>query len=82
MEDVIEEKESARDLGVVMQNDSSFTLQIEKAGAKARQKAGWIHRTFWFMRHMWNTLVAPTWITVASSGLLGKARSFRTLRRY
>ena len=64
MEEVIGEEESTRDLGVIMQNDGSFSLQIEKAGTKARRKAGWINRTFyckqgWFMRHMWNTLVSP-----------------------
>ena len=63
-EDIIEEQESTRDLGVIMQNNASFTIQIDKASSKARQKAGWINRSFyckqgWFMRHMWNTLVAP-----------------------
>ena len=63
-EDVIEEKEFTRDLGVVMQNDASFSFQIDKVTSKARQKAGWIARSFyckegWFMRHMWNTLVSP-----------------------
>ena len=47
-----------------MQNDAGFTNQIEKASQKARQKAGWIQRTFyckkaWFLRHMWNTLTQP-----------------------
>ena len=64
MDEVIDEEESTRDLGIIMQNDASFLLQIEKVGSKARQKAGWLHRSFynkqgWFMRHMWNTLVAP-----------------------
>ena len=63
-EEIIEEKESIRDLGVIMQNDASFTKQVEKVSAKARQKAGWVQRSFyckqgWFLRHMWNTLVQP-----------------------
>ena len=62
--EVIKEMEDIRDLGVIMQNDASFTNQIEKACKKARQKAGWIQRTFyckqgWFLRHMWNTLTQP-----------------------
>ena len=64
MDDIIEEMEEVRDLGVIMQNDASFTNQIEKASKKARQKAGWVQRSFycrqgWFLRHMWNTLVQP-----------------------
>ena len=63
-DDIIDKQQSTRDLGVIMQNNASFTNQIDKASAKARQKAGWINRSFyckqgWFMRHMWNTLVAP-----------------------
>ena len=63
-EEIIEEQESTRDLGVIMQNNASFSIQIDKASSKARQKAGWINRSFyckqgWFMCHMWNTLVAP-----------------------
>ena len=47
MAEVIEEMEEIRDLGVIMQNDASFTNQIEKASKKARQKANWIQRTFY-----------------------------------
>ena len=63
-EEVIEEKESTRDLGVIMQSDACFDEQIEKVCKKVRQKAGWLFRTFynrqsWFLRHMWNSLVQP-----------------------
>ena len=55
--EVIKEMEDIRDLGVIMQNDASFTNQIEKASKKARQKTGWLQKTFyykqgWFLRHM------------------------------
>ena len=46
MDEVIGEMEEIRDLGIIMQNDAGFTNQIEKASQKARQKAGWIQRTF------------------------------------
>ena len=46
METGIEEVESCRDLGVIMENTGSFNKQTEKAGKKARQKCGWILRTF------------------------------------
>ena len=43
---------------------AKFTSLLCLHSAKARQKAGWINRSFycrqgWFMRHKWNTLVAP-----------------------
>ena len=47
METVIEEVESCRDLGVIMQNTGSFELQTEKACKKAHQKCGRILRTFY-----------------------------------
>ena len=64
MEEVIEEKYVTKDLGVLIQNYANFTKHIEKASSKSRQKAGWLHRTFyckrgWFLRHMWNSLVQP-----------------------
>ena len=62
MDEVIEEKESTKDLGVIMQNDATFSEQIEKVCCKVRQKSGWMFRTFysrkgWFLRHMWNSLI-------------------------
>ena len=64
METGIEEVESCRDLGVIMQNTGSFELQTEKACTKARQKCGWILQTFYsrsprFMRKMFNELAQP-----------------------
>jgi hypothetical protein len=64
METVIEEVESCRDLGVIMENSGCFDKQTEKACKKARQKCGWILRTFYsrnprFMRKMFNELCQP-----------------------
>ena len=57
IEDKIEDMDSIRDLGVIMQNDAGFTKQVKKAFSKAGQKAGWVQRSFyckqgWFLRHM------------------------------
>ena len=63
-DEIIEEKESTRDLGVIMQNDAGFDEHIEKVCKKVRQKSGWLFRSFynrqgWFLRHMWNSLIQP-----------------------
>ena len=44
-EDVIEEKESLRDLGIVISNDMTFSKHVEQVSSKVCQKAGWILRT-------------------------------------
>ena len=64
METVIEQVENCKDLGVILSDDATFEHQIDKVTKKARQKGGWIMRTFYsreqhFMRHMYNTLVQP-----------------------
>ena len=61
---IIEEKESLRDLGVIMSNDASFSSHVEHVCGKVRQKSGWILRTFhtrqtWFLKLLWKTLVQP-----------------------
>ena len=63
-EDIIQEKESLRDLGVMMNNDSTFSTHVEFVCGKVRQKSGWVLRTFnnrqsWFLKLMWKTLVQP-----------------------
>ena len=63
-EEVIEEKQSTRDLGIIMQNDATFNEHIEKVCKQVRQKTGWLYRSFysrnmWFLRHMWNSLIQP-----------------------
>ena len=64
MQDIIQQVDHCRDLGVIMQDDATFTLQIEKVCKKVKQKCGWILRTFYnrsghFMRHMFNSLAQP-----------------------
>ena len=54
-EEIIEEKESLRDLGVIMTNDCSFSNHVDLVCSKVRQKSGWIFRTFknrqaWFLK--------------------------------
>ena len=44
--EVIEEKESLRDLGITMSNDLSFDEHIEKIVTKGIQLSGWVLRTF------------------------------------
>jgi hypothetical protein len=59
---VIEEKEVLRDLGVLMNNKATFDEHITKVCQKVKQKAGWILRTFHtrnqnVMKHLWKQLV-------------------------
>ena len=42
----IEQKESLRDLGVILDSDLSFTLQISRAIQRASQMIGWALCTF------------------------------------
>ena len=45
-DDLIEVKESLRNLGVIMSDDASFTSHVHHVCSKVKQKAGWILRTF------------------------------------
>ena len=45
-ESIIEEKESLRDLWIIISNDMTFSKHVEKVSSKVCQKAGWILRTF------------------------------------
>ena len=63
-DEVIERFESLRDLGVELSDDGAFDAHIEKVCKKARQKSGWIFRTFYsrnstFLRQMFKSLVQP-----------------------
>ena len=81
MSEVIDPFETIKDLGVIMNNKATFTDHIEKAIKKARQKLGWILRTFnsrnkWFMRHMFKSLVIPhidycsqLWMPIDGAGI-------------
>ena len=62
MDDIIEEKDSIRDLGVIMSSDATFSSHVDAVCSKVRQKSGWIMRTFhtrstWFLKFMWKCLV-------------------------
>ena len=64
MQQVIEQVNSCRDLGITMSDDATFTDQVDKVSRKAKQKCGWILRTFYcrkmnFLRKMFNTYVIP-----------------------
>ena len=61
-EDIIEVKESLRDLGVIMSDSSNFKDHINKVCTTVKQKFAWILRTFKsrdtnFMKLMWKSLV-------------------------
>ena len=63
-ENVIEEKEVLRDLGVIMTNQATFDDHIYKVCQSVKQKSGWILRTFksrnnLFMKQLWKQLVQP-----------------------
>ena len=63
-DEVIERFESLRDLGVELSDDGAFDVHIEKVCKKARQKSGWLFRTFYsrntiFLRQMFKSLVQP-----------------------
>ena len=63
-EEIIERFETIRDLGVQLSDDASFNEQVEKVVKKARQKSGWIFRTFYcrrpaFLKQMFKSLVQP-----------------------
>ena len=84
-EDLIEEKESLRDLGVIMSDDASFSRHVHHVCSKVKQKAGWILRTFQtrntqVMKFLWKSLIQ--WYTqirtenprTTTFRLLGKAK--------
>ena len=54
VENIVERKETIRDLGVMMSDDASFKDQIEKVVKKVRQKTGWVLRTFYSRKTMFN----------------------------
>ena len=61
-EEIIVEKESLRDLGIIMSNDCSFSSHVEVVCGQVRKKSGWILITFQsrkthLMKFLWKTLV-------------------------
>ena len=64
MEEISEEFEEIKDLGVIMNNKADFESYIAHIIKKARQKVGWILRSFHsrninFLKHMYKSLVTP-----------------------
>ena len=64
MNEVIEQFETLRDLGVIVSDDATFDAHIDHVVKKVRQKTGWVLRTFYnrnpmFMKTMWKTIVLP-----------------------
>ena len=62
--EIIEEKESLRDLGIVMNNMANFDDHIENVCSKVKQKSSWILRTFqtrqpFVLKQLWKQLVQP-----------------------
>ena len=61
-EDVIEEKNYIKDLGILVDSELRYKEQMKLAVSKANKKASWILRTFGnrsveFMRKTWRVLV-------------------------
>ena len=81
-DEIIERKESLRDLGVQLTDDGTFGEQIERVCKKARQKSGWLFRTFYsrntqFLKQVFKSLVQPhidyiTAVDPLRGGKLGK----------
>ena len=44
--EIIEEKETLRDLGIILNNQANFDDHVSNICAKVKQKTGWILRTF------------------------------------
>ena len=60
----IDDKEQIRDLGIMMSNTATFTLNIRNIVKKARDKMGWVLRVFQsrkrsLMLTLWKSLVIP-----------------------
>ena len=63
-DEIIEEKDNLRDLGIQMNNKADFENHTENVCQKVKQKSGWILRTFrcrkpYFMKTLWKQLVQP-----------------------
>ena len=63
-DEIIEEKEQLRDLGIIVNNQANFNDHVDHVCAKVKQKSGWIMRTFqcrqpYFLKLLWKQLVQP-----------------------
>ena len=63
-DDIIDEKECLRDLGVIVNNQGTFSDHVDHICSKVKQKSGWIFRTFqcrkpYFLKILWKQLIQP-----------------------
>ena len=80
MNEIIEEKESLRDLGVRVNNDLTFNDHISEISLKLKMRSSWILRSFrsrdkCFMKTIWKSLAlpivdycSPLWFSPEKSG--------------
>ena len=64
MENIVETKDSIRDLGLILDDNMGFKSHIEKVCKTVKQKIGWVLRSFVsrdinFMKQLWKTLIIP-----------------------
>ena len=62
MEDVIQQFDSVRDLGVILSDDAKFEKHLDKVISKVRQKIGWVCRTFYtrrtdILKQLWKSVI-------------------------
>ena len=62
MEDVIQQFDSIRDLGVIVSDDAKFDKHIDKVISTVRQKIGWVCRTFYtrrtdVLKQLWKSVI-------------------------
>ena len=63
-DEVIQWKESTKDLGIIIDDKVNYLLQGTKALQKAKNKSAWVLRTFNsrdlpLMKQLWKSLVQP-----------------------
>ena len=64
MENVVEEKDWVKDLGILIDNQLTYRIHRQEAIRKVTQKTGWVKRTFYnrtvpFLKTIWNSLLQP-----------------------
>ena len=62
MEDVIQQFDSIRDLGIIVSDDAKFDKHMEKVISTVRQKIGWVFRTFYtrrtdILKQLWKSVI-------------------------
>ena len=63
-EELIDEKDTIKDLGVLIDFNLRYKSQIMSAISKARRKLGWVLRTLrtrsvYLLRRLWNSVIPP-----------------------